>query len=100
MRRTANGRRIYALADYTVERTGKGWYSVARRAHDRARTPQRDRQTRRTNQTPRMTGEFFFAPPRCSSPLHISLKPPLARARDRWPITQSTSLHVLLFVHF
>ena len=26
MRRTANGRRIYALADYTVERTGKGWY--------------------------------------------------------------------------
>ena len=26
MRRTSNGRRIYALADYTVERTGKGWY--------------------------------------------------------------------------
>jgi hypothetical protein len=26
MRRTANGRRIYALADYTVERTSKGWY--------------------------------------------------------------------------
>ena len=26
MRETANGRRIYALADYTVERTGKGWY--------------------------------------------------------------------------
>ena len=26
MRRTANGRRVYALADYTVERTGKGWY--------------------------------------------------------------------------
>ena len=26
MRKTANGRRIYALADYTVERTGKGWY--------------------------------------------------------------------------
>ena len=26
MRRTANGRRIYALADYSVERTGKGWY--------------------------------------------------------------------------
>ena len=26
MRRRANGRRIYALADYTVERTGRGWY--------------------------------------------------------------------------
>jgi hypothetical protein len=26
MRRTANGRRIYALADYTVERTHRGWY--------------------------------------------------------------------------
>ena len=26
MRRTANGRRIYALADYTVERTARGWY--------------------------------------------------------------------------
>jgi hypothetical protein len=26
MRRTANGRRIYALADYTVERIGKGSY--------------------------------------------------------------------------
>ena len=26
MPRNANGRRIYALADYTVERTGKGWY--------------------------------------------------------------------------
>ena len=26
MRRTANGRRVYALADYTVERSGKGWY--------------------------------------------------------------------------
>jgi hypothetical protein len=26
MRRTANGRRIFALADYTVERTGRGWY--------------------------------------------------------------------------
>ena len=26
MTRNANGRRIYALADYTVERTGRGWY--------------------------------------------------------------------------
>ena len=26
MPRTTNGRRIFALADYTVERTGKGWY--------------------------------------------------------------------------
>ena len=26
MPRNANGRRIYALADYTVERRGKGWY--------------------------------------------------------------------------
>ena len=26
MRANGNGRRIYALADYTVERTGKGWY--------------------------------------------------------------------------
>ena len=26
MRRTANGRRIYALADYTAERTARGWY--------------------------------------------------------------------------
>ena len=26
MRRTANGRHNYALADYTVERTGKNWY--------------------------------------------------------------------------
>ena len=26
MPRNANGRRIYALADYTVKRTGKGWY--------------------------------------------------------------------------
>jgi hypothetical protein len=26
MPRNANGRRIYALADYTVQRTGKGWY--------------------------------------------------------------------------
>ena len=26
MRKTANGRRIYALADYTVERTHRGWY--------------------------------------------------------------------------
>ena len=26
MRRTANGRRVCALADYTVERTSKGWY--------------------------------------------------------------------------
>ena len=26
MARNANGRRIYALADYTVERTSKGWY--------------------------------------------------------------------------
>jgi hypothetical protein len=26
MRSTANGRRIYALADYTVERTARGWY--------------------------------------------------------------------------
>jgi hypothetical protein len=26
MPRNANERRIYALADYTVERTGKGWY--------------------------------------------------------------------------
>ena len=55
----ANGHRIYALADYTVERTGKGWYfgrtsrfgdvhategslfeRAQRRAHDRARTSQ------------------------------------------------------------
>jgi hypothetical protein len=26
MRRTANGRRIYTLADYTVGRTSRGWY--------------------------------------------------------------------------
>ena len=26
MRKTANGRRIYALADSTVERTHRGWY--------------------------------------------------------------------------
>ncbi len=26
MPRKINGRRIYALADYTVERTKKGWY--------------------------------------------------------------------------
>ena len=26
MPRNANGRRIYALADYTVERTKRGWY--------------------------------------------------------------------------
>ena len=26
MSRRANGRRIYALADYTVERTPRGWY--------------------------------------------------------------------------
>jgi hypothetical protein len=26
MARNANGRRIYALADYTVERTHRGWY--------------------------------------------------------------------------
>ena len=26
MPRNANGRRIYALADYTVERTASGWY--------------------------------------------------------------------------
>ena len=26
MRERVNGRRIYALADYSVERTGKGWY--------------------------------------------------------------------------
>ena len=26
MPRNANGRRIYALADYTVKRTSKGWY--------------------------------------------------------------------------
>ena len=26
MREKGNARRIYALADYTVERTGKGWY--------------------------------------------------------------------------
>jgi hypothetical protein len=26
MPRKANGRRIYALADYTVERTKRGWY--------------------------------------------------------------------------
>ena len=26
MARNANERRIYALADYTVEHTGKGWY--------------------------------------------------------------------------
>ena len=26
MRRRANGRRVYALADYTVERKSKGWY--------------------------------------------------------------------------
>ena len=26
MARNANGRRIFALADYTVERTSKGWY--------------------------------------------------------------------------
>ena len=26
MREKGNGRRIYALADYTVERTHRGWY--------------------------------------------------------------------------
>ena len=26
MTRNSSRRRIYALADYTVERTGKGWY--------------------------------------------------------------------------
>jgi hypothetical protein len=26
MTRNANGRHIYALADYTVERTHRGWY--------------------------------------------------------------------------
>ena len=26
MARNANGRRIYALTDYTVEHTSKGWY--------------------------------------------------------------------------
>jgi hypothetical protein len=26
MRANGNGRRIYALADYTVERTHRGWY--------------------------------------------------------------------------
>ena len=26
MARNTNGRRIYALADYTVERTPRGWY--------------------------------------------------------------------------
>ena len=26
MRANGNARRIYALADYTVERTGKGWF--------------------------------------------------------------------------
>lgn len=26
MARNSNGRRIYALADYTVERTARGWY--------------------------------------------------------------------------
>ena len=26
MRANGNGRRIYALADYTVERTVRGWY--------------------------------------------------------------------------
>ena len=26
MARNANGRHIYALADYTVERTARGWY--------------------------------------------------------------------------
>ena len=26
MARNGNGRRIYALADYTVERTARGWY--------------------------------------------------------------------------
>jgi hypothetical protein len=26
MREQANGRRVYALTDYTVERTAKGWF--------------------------------------------------------------------------
>ena len=26
MRSNTNGRRVYALADYTVERTSKGWF--------------------------------------------------------------------------
>jgi hypothetical protein len=26
MREQRNGRRIYALADYTVERSARGWY--------------------------------------------------------------------------
>ena len=26
MRERGNGRRVYALADYTVERTAKGWF--------------------------------------------------------------------------
>ena len=75
--------RIYALADYTVERTHQGlvlrphvalrrhardegslFERAQRRAHDRARTHQRDRQARFQTQTPRITGEFS-----CSSSL-------------------------------
>ena len=80
MRRTANGRRVYALADYTVERTGKGWYfgrtsrfgdmhamkgpyssersvalMIARELLNEI--AKRDAQTT----LPRMTGEFFCA---------------------------------------
>ena len=80
MRKTANGRRIYALADYTVERTGKGWYfgrtsrfgdmhamkgpysserSVALMI---ARELLKEIVKRDThNQTPRMTGEFLLS---------------------------------------
>ena len=77
MARNANGRRIYALADYTVKRTSKGWYfgrtsrfsdvhtmkgpysSERSVASDRARTPQRDRQTRFQSKALRMTGGFL-----------------------------------------
>ena len=79
MRANGNGRRIYALADYTVERTARGWFygrtsrfgdmhalkgpyssersvalMIARELLNEI--TKRDSQT----QTPRMTGSSFF----------------------------------------
>ena len=77
MPRSTNGRRVFALADYPIERTGKGWYFARTSrfgethamkgpyltersvASDRARTPQRDRQTRFQSKALRMTGSFL-----------------------------------------
>ena len=75
MPRNANGRRIYALADYTVEHTGKGWYfgrtsrfgdmHAMKGPYSSERSValmiareliQGDRQPRHAKQTPRITG--------------------------------------------